>query len=345
MKARSSEPAGHLASKVTEAAHAAVDILAEARRALEIEIEGIQALLPRLGAEFEQAARMMLACKGKVIVTGVGKSGHIGTKIAATLSSTGTPAFFLHPAEALHGDLGLVARDDLALAISNSGQTEELIRLLGPFRRIGIPLIAMTGNPASELAKRADVHLNVAVPQEACPLGLAPTASTTAALALGDALAVCLLRLRNFRAEDYAVFHPGGSLGKKLVTTVGDLMDSGEKLPSVPDRTTVRKAIPELQRKRYGLTAVVTAQGSIAGVFSIGDLMRLHLSDPSLGFMERPISDFMTHNPRTTTADALAARALHDMENLNIRALIVIDGAQRPVGIIGLYEVLRAIDY
>jgi arabinose-5-phosphate isomerase len=324
---------------------AVVNVLAEARRALEIEIDGIRALIPRLGPPFEQAARMILACKGKVVVTGVGKSGHIGTKIAATFSSTGTPAYFLHPAEALHGDLGLVAKDDLALAISNSGQTEELIRLLGPFRRIGIPLIAMTGNPDSELAKRAEVHLDVAVPQEACPLGLAPTASTTAALALGDALAVCLLSLRNFRAEDYAIFHPGGSLGKKLVTTVGDLMESGTKLPQVPHTATVREAIPELQNKRFGLTSVVDAQGVIAGVFSMGDLTRLHLSDPSLAFMQKPISEFMTHNPRTTTADALAARALHDMESLNIRALIVIDEAQHPVGVIGLYEVLRAIDY
>jgi arabinose-5-phosphate isomerase len=327
------------------AAHGGVDVIAEARRALEIEIEGIRALVPRLGSDFERAARTMLDCKGKVIVTGVGKSGHVANKIAATLSSTGTPAFFLHPAEALHGDLGLVAREDIALAVSNSGQTEELIRLLGPLRRIGVPLIAMTGNPASELAKRAEIHLNVAVPQEACPLGLAPTASTTAALALGDALAVCLLRLRNFRAEDYALFHPGGSLGKKLVTTVGDLMDSGDKLPRVMERTLVRDAIPELQNKRYGLTSVVDATGKIAGVFSMGDLTRLHLKDPGLAFMSRPIDEYMTSDPRTTTPDALAARALHDMEVSNIRALIVVDDDRRPIGIIGIYEVLRAIDY
>ncbi len=320
-------------------------ILDEARKALEIEIEGLRALLPKLGASFEEAARMMLACKGKVAVTGMGKSGHIANKIAATLASTGTPAFFLHPGDAFHGDLGMTTREDIVLAISNSGQTEEVIRLLPPLRRIGVPVVAMTGNPESELARRAEVHIDVSVPEEACPLGLTPTASTTAALAMGDALAVSLLKLRNFKAEDYALFHPGGSLGKKLLTTVADLMDSGDRLPRIAASTPVRQAIPELQEKRYGVTSVVDDGGKLIGVFSMGDLTRLHLKDPSLAFMERPVADFITRTPRTATADTLAARALNTMETHNIRALIVVDEAHRPIGIIGLYEVLKAIDY
>jgi arabinose-5-phosphate isomerase len=321
------------------------EIVAEARRALEVEIAGLRGLLPRLGAEFERAARTIYRCAGKVAVTGVGKSGHIGRKIASTLASTGTPSFFIHPAEAMHGDLGMVGAQDVVLAISNSGETEEVIRLLAPFRRLGIPLIAMTGNPASTLAKRAEVHLDVSVQEEACPLGLAPTASTTATLAMGDALAVSLLRMRNFKEEDYKVFHPGGSLGKKIVTTVADLMDTGPKLPCVREQTTVREAIPELQEKRYGITAVVDGEGTLRGVFTMGDLTRLHLRDPSLGFMLRPIAEFMTRTPRTIAPDALAAQALHEMETHNIRALVVTGAAGKAVGVIGLYETLRAIDY
>ena len=339
MKARAdagSAMTGHLTGE---------QILAEARRALEIEIAGLRGLLPRLGAEFERAARTIYQCRGKVAVTGVGKSGHIGRKIASTLASTGTPSFFIHPAEAIHGDLGMVSAGDVVLALSNSGETEEVIRLLAPFRRLGLTVIAMTGNPASQLAKRAEVHLDVSVAQEACPLGLAPTASTTATLAMGDALAVCLLRMRNFREEDYKVFHPGGSLGKKIVTTVGDLMDRGDKLPRVLERTTVREAIPELQEKHYGITAVVDRSDLLRGVFTMGDLTRLHLRDPSLGFMERPIAEFMTRSPRTIAPDALAAMALHEMETHNIRALVVTEADGRAVGVIGLYETLRAIDY
>lgn len=320
-------------------------VLHAARRALDTEIQAIEGLLERLGDSFERAVALMLSCRGKVVVTGMGKSGHVANKIAATLASTGTMAFYLHPAEALHGDLGMVGRDDVVLALSNSGQTEEIVRLLGPFRRMGLPVVAMTGNPASELARRAEVHLDVSVAREACPLGLAPTASTTAALAMGDTLAVVLLEQRNFRAEDYAVFHPGGSLGKQLVTTVADLMDSGGRLPLVQETTPVGEAIPEMENKHYGLTAVADAAGRLSGVFSMGDLTRLHLRDPALGFMERPVGEFMTRRPRTTPPDALAARALNTMENHKIRALVVTDEARRPLGIIGLYEVLRAIDY
>jgi arabinose-5-phosphate isomerase len=321
------------------------DILAEARRALEIERQGLDGLKARLGDSFVQAVRLLYACKGKVVVSGVGKSGHVAHKIAATLASTGTPAFFLHPAEAIHGDLGMVGRDDVVLALSNSGHTEEVLRLLGPLRRMGVPIVAMTGDPASELARRAELNLDVSVAQEACPLGLAPTASTTAAMAMGDALAVCLLRLRNFRPEDYAVFHPGGNLGKQLVTTVGDLMVGGAGLPRVADGTPVAATIAEIQRAGFGVTCVVNAQGVMVGAFSMGDFTRLNLKDPGAAFMGRPVSEFMTRAPKTIAPGALAAQALNLMETHHIRALFAVDEARRPVGIIGIYEVLQAIDY
>jgi len=320
------------------------DILSEARRALEIEQQAIAGLVTRLGPSFEEAVRMMFACKGKIVVTGMGKSGHVGHKIAATLASTGTMAFFLHPAEAIHGDLGMVGPEDVILALSNSGATEEVVRLMGPLRRMGVKVIAMTGNPQSELARHAEVHLDASVAQEACPLGLAPTASTTAAMALGDALAVCLLRLRNFKPEDYAVFHPGGSLGKKLVTTVDDLMDR-ERVPQVPETRSVAEAIQEIQAKGYGVTCVVDGKGLLVGAFSMGDLTRLHLKDASLSFMRRPIGEFMIRSPKTVPPDLLAAQALHVMETHKIRALFVVSAEGRPLGMVGLYEVLKAIDY
>jgi arabinose-5-phosphate isomerase len=288
---------------------------------------------------------MLFACKGKVVVTGMGKSGHVANKIAATLASTGTRAFFLHPAEAIHGDLGMVSREDVVLAISNSGNTEEILRLLGPLRRMDVQLVAMTGDPQSELARRAEAHLDISVPREACPLNLAPTASTTAALAMGDAIAVTLLSLRGFKPEDYALFHPGGNLGKKLMTTVGDLMDTGDRLPVVPEDTPVAAAVQEIQARNYGLTSVVDAQGVLSGSFSLGDLMRLHIQDPALTFMQRPVGDFMNRAPRSVTPDVLAARALNMMETRNIRALFVTDAQRHMVGIIGIYEVLKAIDY
>ena len=322
-----------------------VDILAELKRALEIEAEGISGLIERLDADFEAAVRLLFDCEGKVVVTGMGKSGIIAHKIAVTLASTGTRAFFLHPAEAIHGDLGMVEPKDVVLAISNSGATGEVVRLLGPFKRIGVKLVAMTGDPESELARRADLHLDVSVPREACPLDLTPTASTTAALALGDAIAVTLLSLRDFRPEDYAVFHPGGDLGKKLMTTVGDLMDAEDKAPVVDGAVTVTEAVREIQDKGYGLTAVTGAEGRLTGSFSLGDLMRLHISHPDLKFMSEPVSGYMTENPRAVPADALAAQALNTMETHSIRALFVADGERRPVGIIGIYEVLKAIDY
>lgn len=322
-----------------------VDIRAEVRRALETEAEAITGLVPRLDAALEQAVRMLYACAGKVVVTGMGKSGHVANKIAATLASTGTPAYYLHPADAIHGDLGIVTRGDVVLALSNSGNTEEIVRLLGPLRRIGVPIVAMTGNPDSELAKRANVNVDVSVAREACPLNLAPTASTTAALAMGDAIAVTLLSLRRFRPEDYAVFHPGGNLGKKLVTTVGDIMDRGERLPCVNAEMPLESVVDEIQAKRYGVTAVVDADGRLAGAFSLGDLLRLHIQHEQYGFMQRPVREFMNPSPKAVQPDVLAARALYEMETHSIRALFVADAERRPVGIIGIYEVLKAIDY
>ncbi|MBI3993326.1 MAG: KpsF/GutQ family sugar-phosphate isomerase [Candidatus Lambdaproteobacteria bacterium] len=321
------------------------EIIGEARRALDVEIRGLQGLQPRLDASFVAAVREMFACKGRIVVAGMGKSGHIGTKIAATLASTGTPALFLHPGEAIHGDLGMVTPQDLALVLSNSGHTEEVLRLLGPLRRMGVKVIAMTGNVQSELAKRADLHLDVGVAQEACPLGLAPTASTTAALAMGDTLAVCLLRLRNFKAEDYALFHPGGSLGKKLMTVVADIMETGDKVPVVPHDMLLRDVIPVLQDKHYGVTCVVDGAGRLAGSFSMGDLTRLHLQQADLAFLAQAIERHMHADPKAVAPDLLAARALHIMETHHIRALFVVDEGHRPVGIIGLYETLRAVDY
>lgn len=321
-----------------------IDITEELKRALQIEKSAIDGLIPRLGPSFEQAVRLLFNCNGKVIVTGMGKSGHIANKIAATFASTGTPALFLHPAEAIHGDLGILTSQDVVVALSNSGSTEEILRLLGPFRRIGVPIVAMTGRPDSELANRAQVNLDVSVAREACPLNLAPTASTTAALAMGDAIAVTLLRLRDFRAEDYAVFHPGGNLGKKLITTVADIMDS-ESVPSVPDSSLLSEVVDEILNKRYGVTSIVDQQRKLIGAFSLGDLLRLHIKDRSLSFMKAPVRQFMNSDPKAIQPHALAAQALNMMENSHIRALFVINEDAQPVGIIGIYEVLKAIDY
>jgi arabinose-5-phosphate isomerase len=322
-----------------------LDVLDEVRKALTIEVEAIQGLSTKLGGEVERALDMLLDCQGKVIVSGMGKSGHVGRKFAATLASTGTPAAFLHPAEAIHGDLGVIAKNDIVIALSNSGTTEEVIRLLGPLRRIGVPLISMTGNPDSELARRADLNLDVSVAREACPLNLAPTASTTAALALGDALAVTLLKLRNFKAEDYALFHPGGNLGKKLMTTVADLMESAENTPIVSGNMAVKDVVAEIREKNYGITMVVDDEGVLQGAFSLGDLLRLHIDDRSLSFMDHPVREHMAVEPRHITPDRLAAKALYQMETGNVRALFVVDEHKKPLGIIGIYEVLRAIDY
>lgn len=317
-------------------------IIEEARRVIRLEAEALQSLADSIDGGFEQAVRMILASKGRVIVTGMGKSGLIGQKIASTMASTGTPAFFLHPAEALHGDLGMIIRGDVVIAISNSGETEEVLRILPIVRRIGAELIAMTGRPDSTLARSSDIHLNIAIREEACPLGLAPTASTTATLAMGDALAVALLVERGFKAEDFALFHPGGALGKKLLLTVKDLMHSGPALPLVPADVLMREALFEITSKKLGCTGVVAVDGALIGVITDGDLRRA--LEKGVDFLEQPASRLMNLNPKRILAADLAARALQQMEKYSITSLFVFedDTATAPVGIVHLHDLLKA---
>lgn len=314
-------------------------ILSRARETLFTEIEGIQNLAERLDENFERAVDLLMGCQGKVIITGMGKSGLIGQKAASTLTSTGTPTIFLHPAESFHGDLGLITTQDVVIAISYSGETEEIIKMLGHLQALGIPLIGMTGKRNSSLALNATIHLNIAVEKEACPLGLAPTTSTTVTLALSDALAMCLLEKRNFRAEDFAVFHPGGSLGKKLTITVADLMVAGARLPLVEENLSMRQTIHQLSDKQLGLVAVINSAKQLLGVFTVGDLMRL--VEQQNDFLDQPISDFMKENPKIIEPQSLAAKALHIMETHSITCLVVVR-EQEPIGILQIYDILRA---
>lgn len=317
-------------------------IVAEAKRVIRIEAEALLALADSIDGEFERAVRMILASRGRVIVTGMGKSGLIGQKIASTMASTGTPAFFLHPAEALHGDLGMIIGGDVVIAISNSGETEEVLRILPIVRRIGAELIAMTGRPGSTLARSGDIHLNVAIKEEACPLGLAPTASTTATLAMGDALAVALLVERGFKAEDFALFHPGGALGKKLLLTVRDLMHAGQELPLVKGDVLMREALFEITSKKLGCTGVVDADGALVGVITDGDLRRA--LEKGVAFLDHPAAELMHRNPKRILAADLAARGLQQMEAYSITSLFVFEDEQsvQPVGIIHLHDLLKA---
>ena len=310
------------------------------REALRIEARAVAALEGRLGADFERACRMLLACTGRVVVSGMGKSGHVGGKIAATLASTGTPAFFLHPAEASHGDLGMVTRGDVVLAISYSGETAELLTILPLFKRMGAGLLAMTGNPSSTLSREADVHLDVSVPAEACPLNLAPTASTTATLAMGDALAVALLKHRGFTEADFARSHPGGALGRRLLLHVSDVMRRGNDLPIVRPETPLTEGLLEMSRKRLGLTAVVDADNRVVGIFTDGDLRRA--LDRNLDVRATAMSDVMTRNPRAIRPDELAAEAVLMMENHSVNGLLVLDDAGRLVGALNVHDLLRA---
>ncbi len=313
----------------------------EGKRVLAIEARAITNLIDRLDHRFTQAVDLLFHCQGKVVVSGMGKSGLIGTKIAATLASTGTPAFFLHPAEGIHGDLGMLARKDLLIAISNSGETDEVLKLLPSVKRLGVPVIALTGRPQSTLAKNSDVALDVSVSEEACPLGLAPTASTTATLALGDALAIALLQRRGFKEEDFAQFHPGGTLGRRLLLKVRDLMHQGEAIPRVPHTASLREAILEMTSKKLGMTTVTEADGRLRGVITDGDLRR---------FLERGIDwtssragDVASKNPKTITPDDLAARGVQIMERHSITALIVVDGKnQEVVGVLHLHDLLKS---
>lgn len=316
------------------------DLIDSAQRTIRLELEAVQELLPRINADFIKACELILSCKGRVVVVGMGKSGHIGNKIAATLASTGTPSFFVHPAEASHGDMGMITKDDIVLALSNSGSTAEIITLLPLIKRLGIGLISMTGNPDSPLAKAADVNLDARVSQEACPLNLAPTSSTTASLVLGDALAIALLEARGFTAEDFAFSHPGGALGRRLLLKVENVMHSGESLPQVTRGTSLRDALLEMTQKGLGMTTVLEADGHLAGIFTDGDLRRA--LDKGIDVRDTRIDDVMTPHGKTIRAEMLAAEALKIMEDNKISALVVVDGNDRPIGAFNLGDLLRA---
>ena len=315
-------------------------LLALARQVLDIEADALRALSTRLDAGFADAVQLILACRGRVVVSGMGKSGHVGSKIAATLASTGTPAFFMHPGEASHGDLGMIAPEDVVLALSNSGESNEIVSIVPLIKRRGAKLIAMTGNPGSTMAREADVHLNAAVDKEACPLNLAPTASTTAALALGDALAVALLDARGFSADDFARTHPGGSLGRRLLVHVRDVMHAGEDLPKVDRDASLKAALFEMTQKGLGMTAVVEADGKVAGLFTDGDLRRA--LEHTIDLQQAKIADLMTRNPKTIRADELAVAAVEKMDTLKINGLLVVDTDHILVGALNMHDLLKA---
>ena len=314
----------------------------KALETLRIETDALQKLLSHIDDEFEAAARAILDCKGRVIVSGIGKSGHVGQKIAASLASTGTPSFFMHPAEAFHGDLGMVTQNDIVLAISNSGETNEMINILPVIRRIGAKIIALCGRRDSTLGKNADFFIDAGVEKEACPLGLAPTASTTAALAMGDALAMALLAARNFTEQDFAVFHPGGSLGRKLLLTVENVMRSGEDNPIIKADRTAKEALFVMTSTGVGATSVVDADGKFIGLVTDGDVRRCLAKGPE--FLNEPVEHFMTKKPETITKDKLAASALSLMEKHQprpITVLPVVDEEGTPLGIVHLTDLLR----
>jgi arabinose-5-phosphate isomerase len=313
-----------------------------AKRVLRIEAEAILALIERLDDNFNRAVEMILACPGRVVVTGMGKSGLICQKIASTMASTGTPTLFLHPAEGIHGDLGMLMKGDVVIAVSNSGATEEILRILPIIKRMGLPLITMSGNASSPLAKAGDAFLDISIREEACPLGLAPTASTTATLAMGDALAVSLLERRGFKEEDFALFHPGGALGKRLLLRVEDLMHAGRDIPLVHFSTPLKEALFEITSKKLGVTGVIDDRQQLTGVFSDGDLRRS--IEKGLDALHRPIHELMSRNPKRILHSDLAAKALQVMELHSITSLFVFDGEEGriPIGIVHLHDLLKA---
>ena len=319
--------------------HNKTDLLALAKAVIETEIETLKALPARLDDSFVQACEAILACQGRVIVTGMGKSGHIGNKMAATFASTGTPAFFLHPGEASHGDLGMIVNGDVIIALSNSGTSDEILSILPVIRRLNVKIIAMTGNPQSPLAEMADFHLYTGAEKEACPLGLAPTSSTTATLVMGDALAIALLEARGFTAEDFARSHPGGRLGKRLLVHARDIMHSGDEIPQVSPEISLQQAILEMTRKKLGITSIVAADGQLLGIFTDGDLRRSF--EKGISSLEQPISALMTTRFQTITGNRLAVDALNQMEAHAITVLPVVQDG-RIIGIIHMHDLLRA---
>ncbi len=308
---------------------------------IEVETRAIAALKPRIDAAFVGACRLMLACRGRVVAVGMGKSGHIARKIAATLASTGTPAFYVHPGEASHGDLGMITDADVVLALSNSGETDEILTIVPVLKRQGNPLIAMTGRPTSTLARLADLHLDVSVAEEACPLGLAPTSSTSAALVMGDALAVALLDARGFTSDDFARSHPAGALGRRLLLHIADIMHTGNEVPRVGADASLSEAVVEMSRKRLGMTAVVDAENHLLGVFTDGDLRRA-LDDVGTDLRGTSVLKAMTRQPKTIGPEKLAVEAAHLMEEHQINALIVVDAEHGVVGALNIHDLLRA---
>ncbi|HBI2933215.1 TPA: KpsF/GutQ family sugar-phosphate isomerase [Legionella pneumophila] len=307
---------------------------------IEAEAGAVYALCNKIGEDFVRCCELILACKGRVVVIGMGKSGHIGAKIAATLASTGTPAFFVHPAEASHGDLGMITKSDLVLAISNSGNTSEIVTLLPLIKYLNVPLITLTGNPDSTLAKQATINIDVSVAQEACPLGLAPTTSTTVALVMGDALAIALLDARGFTAEDFARAHPGGNLGKRLLLRVEDIWHAGDQLPIVHESTTISDALIEVTQKRLGMTTIINQSGLLQGIFTDGDIRRA--LNNGYDVHTTLISDVMTRNCRTIAKGTLVVEALQQMEKFSITSLIVISENKKPLGVVSLHDILKA---
>jgi arabinose-5-phosphate isomerase len=328
------------APKIAAKTEASEGALALAREVLAIEAGAVAALAGRLDGSFLAAVSLLLACRGRVVVSGIGKSGHVARKIASTMASTGTPAFFVHPAEASHGDLGMITRDDAMVALSYSGESEELLTIVPLVKRQGAKLVVMSGNPESTLAKEADVHLDVHVDKEACPLNLAPTASTTAALAMGYALAIALLDARGFGKDDFARSHPGGSLGRRLLTHVRDVMRTGDDVPSVSERSTLAETVLEISRKRMGMTSVVDAQGRIVGLFTDGDLRRA--LERGIDIRATPVTAVMTRGPRTIRPEALAVEAVEIMERTKSTQLPVVDADGVLIGALNIHDLFRA---
>ncbi|MDR3477589.1 MAG: KpsF/GutQ family sugar-phosphate isomerase [Gammaproteobacteria bacterium] len=310
------------------------------RAVIETEAKAIRDLTARIDHHFATACRYLLNCEGRIIVMGMGKSGHIGKKIAATFASTGSPAFFVHPGEAKHGDFGMITHKDVVLALSNSGETEEIVTILPFIKRLDIPLIAITGKPLSTLALTANINLNISVEKEACPLGLAPTASTTATLVMGDALAISLLQKRGFTSEDFALSHPGGTIGRRLLLKVDQIMHTGDAIPKVSYDAFLKTALVEITQKKLGMTTVLDANNKLSGIFTDGDLRRAFDRNDDVHIT--PIHQIMTKNPKVISQGILAAEALHIMETHKITALIIVDENQHPIGVVHLHDILRA---